>query len=166
MNTSKISFARMTKVACIAVASFSLVACQASYKKSESANMNTPNEFCWNEIMTPNPEKAKEFYQSLFGWTSSTEDMHGMSYTKFMHGDKPVAGMLKNPKGRENIPAHWMSYVYVDDLDVTVAKAIKLGGTVVHKQKIEGFGQFAIIKDPTGAHFALWQLFKDTKANY
>jgi len=116
-------------------------------------------EFCWNELMTPDASKAKEFYGDLLGWTSHDLDMGEMTYTLFKSGDKDIGGMMQTPTGQEeNIPPHWMSYIMVDDIDVMCEKAASLGASLeVPIQTIENTGRFCLLKDPTGAHIALWQ---------
>ena len=115
-------------------------------------------EFCWNELMTPDTKKAQAFYQDLFGWTSTKHDMGESTYTMFMQGDKTIGGMLKTPEDNANIPPHWMSYISVADLDATLDKVKKLGGTVIVPKTTAGdMGSFAIIQDPTGAHIAIWK---------
>lgn len=160
------------KFACVALASISLAACQGHHKA-----MSTPNEFAWNELMTEHPEKAKEFYHGMFGWSSTSEEMNGMKYTMFTHHGKPVAGMMKisdamhhmhskehhhdkhkHKHQHMHMPPHWMSYIAVANIDSSLEKAKMLGAEVkVHKTKVEGKGYFAVLKDPTGAHIALWQ---------
>lgn len=119
-------------------------------------------EFCWNELMTPNTKKAKEFYSALFGWKFEDMPMQDMTYTLIKKGDKGVGGMMQTPKGQENfIPPHWMSYVFVDDLEGAVKRAQSLGAKITVPIKVAGeFGRLAIIEDPTGAHIALWHTDK------
>ncbi len=118
-------------------------------------------EFCWNELMTGDVSRAKEFYSELLGWQFKDIDMGDMTYTTFSNGDKDVAGMMATPKG-ENIPPHWMSYICVDDLDEKVQLAQDLGATItVPQTDIKDHGRFAVIVDPTGAHIAFWQTLKE-----
>lgn len=117
-------------------------------------------EFCWNELMTPDTKKAKEFYTQLLGWEAHDHDMGECTYTMFKHKGKDLmVGMMQTPKGMEKeIPPHWMGYILVEDLDASVKKAQSLGATIkVPQQPVGDFGRFAILVDPTGAHIALWQ---------
>ncbi|MEI8294959.1 MAG: VOC family protein [Alphaproteobacteria bacterium] len=115
-------------------------------------------QFCWNELLTPDTKKAKEFYGNLLGWIPQEKSVGDMTYTTFMSQDKPVAGMLQCPEGESHIPPHWMSYIYVEDLQATLEKAKTLGADIVRPiTVIEGMGSFAVIKDPTGAYISLWQ---------
>lgn len=123
------------------------------------SNKAQSSEFCWNELMTSDVPRAKEFYKALFGWESQDHDMGDMVYTMFKSGDKGIGGMMQIPPGKENqIPPHWMSYVSVANLEQAVEKAQKLGATLVVPPKAAGeFGRLAVILDPTGAHIALWE---------
>jgi len=121
-----------------------------------------PGEFCCNELITPDPQKAGAFYAALFGWATVDHPIDGMSYTLFMRGEKSLAGMMQTPADQVGqVPAHWMSYVCVDDMDKSLEKAKNLGANVtapkVFVECEECIGWFAIIQDPTGAHIALWQ---------
>jgi predicted enzyme related to lactoylglutathione lyase len=116
-------------------------------------------EFCWNELMTTDTTKAKEFYTKLFGWTSQDLPMKDMTYTMFNKGEKGIGGLLKIPAQKEGmILPHWMSYIMVNNLDEMLKKAETLGAQVkVPATPVEGMGRFVILADPTGAHIALWE---------
>lgn len=125
---------------------------------------NTPKqgEFCWNELMTSDANKAKEFYRSLFGWEFQSREVDGGTYHMIKAGGKEGGGLMQIPADEAGkIPSHWMTYIYVDDMDDSVAKAQKLGAKiVVPATAVEDFGRFAILQDPTGAHLGLWQCLK------
>ena len=59
--------------------------------------------------------------------------------------------------GLEGVPAGWVPFVQVDDVDVATKRAAKLGATVVKSRTRGPAGEFAIVRDPGGAAFALWQ---------
>lgn len=116
-------------------------------------------EFCWNELATSNVQAAKDFYGKVFGWKFSDHDMGDSSYTMIKHNDQDFGGIWAIPKDKsKEIPPHWMAYVLVENLDESVEKVKKNGGTIKKPASDAGeFGRFAIITDPTGAHIALWQ---------
>ena len=128
-----------------------------------SENQFKYGEFCWNELMTPNPAKAKEFYGSLLGWKTEDVEVNDITYTLIRTGDKEIGGMMQTPKEKqEHVPPHWMSYIYVKSVEETLAKATSLGATVVYPETQAGdYGRFAVIQDPTGAHIAFWQQLKN-----
>ncbi len=58
----------------------------------------------------------------------------------------------------ENIPPNWTTYIGTQDADATVARAKELGGMVLNgPMDVPGQGRFAIIRDPAGAVFGVWQ---------
>jgi len=126
---------------------------------SDNKMKPTAGEFCWNELMTSDTKKAKDFYTALLGWTTQTHDMGHMTYTMFMNGDKGIGGMMQIPKEQsDHVPPHWMSYISVEDVEKTLEKAKSLGAEVkVPVTTVPDMGRFVIIQDPTGAHIAFWQ---------
>ena len=57
-----------------------------------------------------------------------------------------------------HIPSYWMPYFQVAGADASAAKAKELGGSVmVPPQDIPGTGRFAIVTDPQGAMFAVFE---------
>lgn len=122
--------------------------------------MTKIGEFCWNELATPNVHAAKDFYGKVFGWDFVDHEMGDMTYTMVRKNDKDIAGIWAIPK-EAHIPPHWMAYILVENTAEALAKAHKLGATIVKPVTPAGdFGLFAIITDPTGAHVALWQPLK------
>ena len=116
----------------------------------------TPNSIEWNELITPDPAAAISFYGSLFGWTTEVMSMPGMDYTMLKLGDRFFGGVMAPPQ--PGIPAHWLNYVSVTDVDTALAKAVSLGGKVcAGPMDIGEAGRIAIITDPQGATFGLHQ---------
>jgi predicted enzyme related to lactoylglutathione lyase len=113
-----------------------------------------PNPFCHVELNTTDLTKAKEFYGKLFNW--KLEDMPGGDYTMIAVGEGTGGGMMKNPV--PGAPSFWLSYILVDDIQAATKKAKSLGGAVMKDvTEIPNYGEFSVITDPTGAHFALWK---------
>ncbi len=113
--------------------------------------------FCWNELMTRDVSGAQKFYTELLGWEAADSGMPGMQYTLFKAGGKQAGGLMEMPPDvPKEVPAHWMAYITVDDVDAATAKTPKLGGTVLHgPQDVPNVGRFSIIQDPTGAVVSL-----------
>ena len=117
-----------------------------------------PNPFVHTELNTTDVPKAKEFYRQLFDWT--LEDMPvGMDYTIVKTGETSIGGIMKHPM--PGAPSFWLSYVLVDDVHASTAKAKSLGATSIKEaHEVPGVGWFSIFLDPTGACFAIWQAKK------
>lgn len=116
--------------------------------------MTTHGMFHWNELMTRDVAKAKDFYAESLGWTFNDMPMgDGSTYTIIMMGDQMVGGMfpISGPMF-ENMPEGWFSYVAVDDVDARLKKATAAGGMVLREPwDVPGVGRIAIIQIPGGA---------------
>jgi len=124
-----------------------------------SGIVNVPNSFCWNELVTPDTEKAGNFYAGLFGWGKNVQQMGPMTYTSFMNGDRPAGGMYTPGPEMGNVPPHWLVYFAVDDTDAKLKQAGELDGkTIAPAMDIPGTGRFAIVQDPQGAVFGIIKL--------
>lgn len=119
-------------------------------------------DLCWTELATTNVQAAKDFYGKVFGWQFSDHEMGDMTYTMIKNKEKDFGGIWAIPKDQaKQIPAHWMSYILVDNLDKSLESCRKHGASIMKPAANAGdFGRFAIITDPTGAHIALWQPLK------
>ena len=130
--------------------------------ESEYKPDKTPGVFAWNEIVTRNKEDSMGFYAKLFGWTTDTMEMPGgATYTMFKQGERPVAGCVEPPPDAAEAPEMWLSYINVEDLDAAVSKAKDLGAKICKERVDLPIGSFAIVNDPNGATFALWQPGED-----
>lgn len=117
--------------------------------------VNDPGAWCWNELATPDPAAAGDFYCGLFGWGRLTRDMGGMEYTTFANAGRPIGGMYRSGPDQP-MPASWTVYFAVDDCDASLAEAQSLGGAVLEPATdIPGVGRFAMLADPQGAVFAI-----------
>ena len=124
-----------------------------------SAIYNVPSSLCWNELMTTDTAKDKEFYTKVFGWGADTQNFGDFEYTMFKNGERGAGGMLQITPEMGPIPSNWLVYFAVDDCDAKVRKAAELGATVMKPaDDIPGIGRFAILIDPQGAAFAIIKL--------
>ena len=122
----------------------------------------TPGKFCWNELMTPDVEGAKKFYGESFGWETTAMEMGGgVTYTMFRNAGAPETdaggGMFQITPEMQGCPPHWLSYVLVEDIEASVAKARELGATIIKDVTELPMGKLAIFRDPQGAGLAFWQ---------
>ncbi len=122
---------------------------------------HAPGTFCWPELATSNQAGAETFYASLFDWTMAVTPMGpDAHYTIFLKDGNPAAAgaALMPDVAAQGVPPHWLSYVSTDDVDASVAHAQTLGGTLLAGPfDVMEHGRMAVLADPTGASFALWQ---------
>lgn len=117
-----------------------------------------PGTPSWVDVVSPELERIVTFYEQLFGWEASEpgdEDETG-GYRMFSQDGRWVAGA--GPiQGPEQPPA-WTTYVTVEDADGTVATATDAGATVLlEPMEVMTAGRMAVLSDPTGAVFSIWE---------
>jgi uncharacterized protein len=119
--------------------------------------VNESNAVVWNELNTRDPGAAKSFYGAVCGWGFEERQFENGLYTSLKLGDDTVGGMIDiTDRAPDEVPAHWLVYFAVDDVDATVAKANDSGGGVALAPfDIAEVGRIAIVKDPFGAVFAV-----------
>lgn len=117
--------------------------------------------FSWVDLATTDATAAKQFYGQLFGWEAHDEPAGDQGvYTMLSLEGRSVAGLyeMNEDMRAQNVPPHWLSYVSVDDLEASVEKASTHGGTILAPPfDVMESGRMALVQDPTGASFALWQ---------
>jgi hypothetical protein len=119
--------------------------------------------FIWNELGTKDLAAAKTFYTELFGWGCTEAPMPGDQpgvYLLFQLGEIDIGGAYAlEGEMFEGVPPHWASYVSVDDVDATLAKAQAAGGTLTWPaMDIPGIGRMGGFTDPTGANLAVFKM--------
>lgn len=115
-------------------------------------------QICWRELRSPNLEAARSFYSELFGWTLEQSTVTDMPYLEIVHNDAAIGGMMPMDENWGEMPAHWASYIAVDDADAA-AEAIVQNGGAIHAPPFDapGVGRIAMVADPSGASFAIIQ---------
>jgi uncharacterized protein len=122
---------------------------------------HSAGSFCWVELATTDQAAAKKFYTSLFGW-SVVDSPIGPDdfYSMFKLSDRHTgaAYTMRKEQRAQGVPPHWMVYVSVASADQAVTTAAQIGGTVLAPAfDVMEVGRMAVVQDPTGAIFALWQ---------
>jgi uncharacterized protein len=120
-----------------------------------------PGTFSWTDLTTSDQEGAKAFYRELFGWRAEDTPVgEGITYTMMSIDGKNVSAVspLREDQREQGIPPFWLSYVTVDDADAVAARVAELGGTVMAEPfDVFDAGRMAVLQDPQGAFFAVWQ---------
>jgi hypothetical protein len=113
--------------------------------------------FIWYELITPDPVGAKAFYDAVVGWTIEVEPSGEMDYRMITRTDGRMAGgvmRLTDDMASHGAKPTWLGYIYVDDVDASVASIEGAGGKVLLPAfDIPGIGRIAMVADPQGAPF-------------
>jgi predicted enzyme related to lactoylglutathione lyase len=111
---------------------------------------------CWIDLMSSDPDLATPFYTGLFGWSSERSGEEFNDYITFYLDGRAVAGLMKAPE--DAAQDCWTTYFRVSGIEEVVANAEKAGATVHLPPHAAGeTGTFAILGDPAGAVFGLWE---------
>jgi predicted enzyme related to lactoylglutathione lyase len=112
------------------------------------------------ELGTTDPQAAKKFYASVFGWEGQdTPAGPGMVYTLLKQRGRDVGGCYQlTEEMHKGVPPHWLCYVATTDVDKSAAKAKELGATIALEPfDVMELGRLAMFQDPQGAMLAMWQ---------
>jgi hypothetical protein len=121
----------------------------------------TAGTFSWADLNAPDQAAAKSFYEGLFGWQPDDRPVgEGVVYSMERIGGKSAAAISPQMEDQRKLglPPIWNSYVTVDSADQTAAKAGELGADV-HAPPFDVMdaGRMAVIQDPQGAFFMIWE---------
>ena len=118
-----------------------------------------PGVPCWVDTSQPDPEASLPFYSGLFGWDFEDVMPEGSPMKYFIGrirgGDAAAVG--STPEGAPP-RAMWNTYIWVDSADETATKAREAGGRVAMEPfDVLDSGRMAVLSDPEGAVFCVWQ---------
>ncbi len=114
--------------------------------------------FCWADLSTPDPERAKTFYEGVFGWHLSKGEKDPSGYLHIQNGQDFIGGIPPAAHRNPHIPPHWLVYFLVDEVDAGAAKAKEMGAAVhLAPMSMENVGRMAVLADPQGASFAIFK---------
>ncbi|MFI2212302.1 VOC family protein [Streptomyces sp. NPDC020141] len=121
------------------------------------ATRHTPGTPCWVSLMVHGLDATQTFYGELFGWEFRPGPRQLGPYVRALLDGKEVAGLGRLPADRQ-LSIAWTPYLATDDADVTAERIRCSGGTVAVGPLDAGdAGRMAIVTDPAGAVFGLWQ---------
>ncbi|QDT09888.1 VOC family protein [Planctomycetes bacterium K23_9] len=122
---------------------------------------NPPGNISWVDLTVggeSNAEEVRDFYQQVVGWTHEPVDMGDYQDFCMQSSDgQVVAGICHAQGANADLPTTWLVYITVADIQASIAKCQASGGQVVKPIAKVGGGQFAVLKDPAGAVFAVYQ---------
>ena len=113
----------------------------------------------WIDLTVDDASGIRDFYEQVTSWTSDAVSMGDYSdFNMCPPGSSDgVAGICHARGGNADLPAQWLIYITVDDVDASIERCIELGGAVISGPKDLAGGRFCVIRDPAGAVAALYQ---------
>jgi hypothetical protein len=127
-------------------------------KRSGLGVVGEPGAFCWADLNTPDQDRAKTFYESLFGWKLTPGQDKQSGYLHIVNGENYIGGVPPARPNSANEPPHWLIYFAVADVDKTFQRAKEMNARILLRpMDFEGVGRIAMLADPQGAVFALFR---------
>jgi len=113
-------------------------------------------EFCWINMLTPQPKEARTFFGKLLGWTYVK--MPGIGHAVQV-GGRNIGGLFdlaspNTPKGMRPVIG---VMVKVASADAVCEQVTALGGRAKPAFDIGDQGRMAVCFDPNGAEFDVWE---------
>ena len=148
--------------------------------------VNEHGSLNFNDLNTRDPEGAKSFYGSVFGWETLALDGGFQAWTlpgyaEYLERDNPglrkqmadagapegfadvVASLITIPDDQPDTPPHWGVTFAVDDADAIAKKATELGGKVIAPPMDAPWVRMTVIADPQGATFVASKFVPENK---
>ena len=112
----------------------------------------------WIDLSVADAGELRDFYADVAGWTAGEIDMGDYcDYMMSPPGADPVAGVCHARGTNAELPAAWLIYIVVEDLDQSISRCEARGGKIIVGPKNMGDARYCVIRDPAGAHSALYQ---------
>ena len=103
------------------------------------------------EIPATDVDRAKRFWEGVFGWSFGERATPAMDYRMARVSDAAGAALMPGEPGHPHV------YLDTGDIDASIAKVRELGGEAAAKQPVPTHGWFSACTDSEGNAFFLWQ---------
>src|ERR1700750_1820159 len=111
--------------------------------------------FVWFGYSPKDLAKPQGFFGELFNWSVQRVPMAKGDYAMIASGDATIGGYAQPMAGAPD--AWWLSHLQVENAAAAQQKVEKLGGKVLAPVFSVGVGNMAVVADPLGGVFALWE---------
>ncbi|UKY50870.1 VOC family protein [Streptomyces inhibens] len=122
---------------------------------STNQPLGTPT---WIDLAVPDLDRAKVFYRALFGWEYAERSTATGPFTMCLLRGRRVAALRAASAADVEGESWWHMYLATDDCDATAKRITDGGGTLLAPPSdVADLGRTAVVADPVGARFSLWQ---------
>jgi len=120
---------------------------------------NKAGKLVWKDLTVDNAEQVKDFYSQVIGWQWDAVGMGDYDDFSMKTSDgKTCAGICHARGVNQRLPAQWLLYFQVEDLDVSLIEVEGRGGkTLTGIQSYGSSARYCVIQDPAGAVCALYE---------
>ena len=116
--------------------------------------VNDTGALCWNELATADVERAKSFFGELLSWEYETDDS---GYVSVKNAGSLNGGMREQSEQEQRVRPTWLPYFTVESAEEAACQAAQLGGRRLLPTTESRRGRYAVIADPQGAPFAVFE---------
>lgn len=116
-----------------------------------------PGSLAWFDLNTRDAQRAAAFYTAFMGAETRATEMAGTPYLVLHQDGHDVGGILQMNEQWGDMPPSVMVYLRVADADAAAATALAAGAKVPYGVFDVAYGRIAVVFDPAGAAFSLWQ---------
>jgi uncharacterized protein len=117
--------------------------------------------FLWYEYLAAEPAEAQTFYTKVVGWGTEVFPSPKMRYDLWTRkGGVAIGGLMELPEEprKAGMSPHWLVYLGTPGVDRTLSQARDLGASLLMgPMDVPDVGRIAVLQDPQGATFALYQ---------
>jgi uncharacterized protein len=122
--------------------------------------VNEPGAWTWNNLMTRDADRARDFYRQIFGWTAAQpEGAPDFIWNWQVDGQRwpeGLGGMMRIGSDMPpDAPPHWQVYLMVDSTDQAVDKTKAAGGSLIFGPIDLPVARMAVVLDPQGANVSV-----------
>jgi len=117
-----------------------------------------PGDIVWTDLTVENATEIRDFYTKVTGWQQEPLSMAGGAYEDYViktTEGTPVAGICHARGSNAALPAQWLVYVAVEDVNQSAQTCTEMGGKIIDGPRKMGEKDFCVIQDPAGAVLAL-----------
>lgn len=123
----------------------------------EGRRIGEPGGVVWLDQTVERADEVRDFYAAVVGWRPEGVDMGGYQDFNMLapQSGRPAAGVCFRRGGNADVPAGWIVYLRVADLEAALAEVEARGGEVLSSVRVSGGVRYAMIRDPGGSACAL-----------
>jgi uncharacterized protein len=120
-------------------------------------NKNETGRIVWQDLTVGSAEEIKDFYSKVVGWKATEHNMgeYNNYDIRLTDSNDIIAGICHARGSNANLPAQWLLYVAVEDVNKSIGECKESGGKVIDGPRKMGEADFCVIQDPAGAVIAL-----------
>ena len=119
-----------------------------------------PGQILWRDLTVPDAPAIRDFYKAVIGWEHSDHPMGDYADYNMLQAEtgEVITGIINKRGVNAALPAVWLMYVGVEDVDASMRVCVELGGRVLVPPKGDVAYKYAVIEDPAGAIIGIMQI--------